>query len=112
MDALVGLIVVIEFKWGVPKIRGTILGVPIVGNIVFWGLYWGPLVLGNYQLVQKSSFPFPARHWGRPSAEVLAPPTPRPNPSFFGLRVYDLGYPQSLHPNLWRISESPKTQNR
>ena len=27
---------------GFPKIRGTILGVPI-RIIVFWGLYWGPL---------------------------------------------------------------------
>ena len=34
--------------WGVPKIRGTILGVPIIRIIIFWGLYWGPLLLGNY----------------------------------------------------------------
>ena len=34
--------------WGVPKIRGTILVVPIARNIVFSGLYWGPLILGNY----------------------------------------------------------------
>ena len=33
---------------GLPKIRGTILGAPIVRTIVYWGLYWGPLVLGNY----------------------------------------------------------------
>ena len=26
---------------GFAKIRGTILGVPITRNIVFWGLYWG-----------------------------------------------------------------------
>ena len=32
--------------WGFPKIRGTLLGVPIV----FWGLYWGPLNLGNYHI--------------------------------------------------------------
>ena len=30
--------------WGLPKIRGTILGVPIIRTIVFWGLYWGPLI--------------------------------------------------------------------
>ena len=30
-----------------PIIRGTLLGVPITRIIVFWGLYWGPLVLGN-----------------------------------------------------------------
>ena len=35
-----------------PKIRGTFLGVPIIRNIVFWGLYWGPLILGNYHTFQ------------------------------------------------------------
>ena len=30
--------------WGFPKIRGTFLGVPIIRSIVFWGLYWGPLI--------------------------------------------------------------------
>ena len=34
--------------WGFPKIRGTILGVPIIRTIVLSGLYWGPLNLGNY----------------------------------------------------------------
>ena len=34
--------------WGFPKIRGTILGVPIIRTIIFWGLYWGPIILGNY----------------------------------------------------------------
>ena len=33
--------------WRFPKIRGTSLGVPIIRTIVFWGLYWGPLILGN-----------------------------------------------------------------
>ena len=33
---------------GFPKIRGTMLGVPIIRIIVYWGLYWGPLILGNY----------------------------------------------------------------
>ena len=33
--------------WGFPKTRGTILGVPIIRTIVYWGLYWGPLILGN-----------------------------------------------------------------
>ena len=36
--------------WGFPKIRGTLLGVPIIRTIVFWGLYWGPLILGNYHI--------------------------------------------------------------
>ena len=33
--------------WRFPKSRGTFLGVPIIRTIVFWGLYWGPLILGN-----------------------------------------------------------------
>ena len=37
-------------KWEFPKIRGTLLGVPIIRIIVFWGLYLGPLILGNYQI--------------------------------------------------------------
>ena len=32
----------ISNTWGLPKIRGTILGVPITRTIIFWGLYWGP----------------------------------------------------------------------
>ena len=38
--------------WGFPKIRGTILGVPIIKSIVFGGLYWGPLILGNYHMLR------------------------------------------------------------
>ena len=38
------------FIWEFPKIRGTILEVPSIRVIVFWGLYWGPLILGNYRL--------------------------------------------------------------
>ena len=30
--------------WGFPKIRGTLLGVPIIRIIVFWGLHWGPII--------------------------------------------------------------------
>ena len=37
-------------KWRFPNIGGTILGVPIRRTIVFWGLYWGSLILGNYQI--------------------------------------------------------------
>ena len=37
--------------WGFPQIRGTSLGVPIIRIIVFWGLYWGPPILGNYHMV-------------------------------------------------------------
>ena len=38
--------------------RGTILGVPIIRIIVFGGLYWGPLILGNYRLRSGKSFAF------------------------------------------------------
>ena len=31
-----------------PKIRGTFLGAPVIRILVFWGLYWGPPILGNY----------------------------------------------------------------
>ena len=37
--------------WGFPTIRGTFVEVPIIRTIVFWGLYWGPLVLGNYSTI-------------------------------------------------------------
>ena len=33
---------------GFPKFRGTFWGVPIIRIIVLWGLYWGPLIFGNY----------------------------------------------------------------
>ena len=36
--------------WKFPKIRGTFLGVPIIKTILFGGLYWGPLILGNYHI--------------------------------------------------------------
>ena len=36
---------------GFPKIRGTLLGVPIIRILVFWGLYWGPLILGSMEII-------------------------------------------------------------
>ena len=33
-----------------PRIRGTFVGVPIIGIIIYLGLYWGPLILGNYHI--------------------------------------------------------------
>ena len=36
--------------FGFPKIRGAFLVVPIIRIIIFWGLDWGPLTLGNYQM--------------------------------------------------------------
>ena len=38
--------------WALPNIKGTLLGVPIIRTIIFWGLYWGPLVLGNYHMLE------------------------------------------------------------
>ena len=55
-----GCIGFIEFYWvvlgylGVPKIRGTILGVPMIRTIVFWSLYWGPPIWGNYHILFTS----------------------------------------------------------
>ena len=43
--------------WGFPKIRGTFLGVPIIRTIVFWSLYWGTLILGNYHLWSLEGMP-------------------------------------------------------
>ena len=40
--------------WWLPKIMGTFLGVPIIRTIVFWGLYWGAPVLGNYHMNMRS----------------------------------------------------------
>ena len=35
---------------GFPEISGTILGVPTLRTIVFWSLYWGSPILGNYHV--------------------------------------------------------------
>ena len=42
---------------GFPIIMGTFLGAPIIRIIVFWGLYWGSLILGNYHLGDSSLSP-------------------------------------------------------
>ena len=44
--------------WGLgfPKIKGTILGVPIIRTIVFWSLCRGPLILGKYRLGLKEAW--------------------------------------------------------
>ena len=39
--------------WGFPKIMGTIIRVPIIRIIIFWGLHWGPPILGNYHMKIK-----------------------------------------------------------
>ena len=43
----------IQGIWEFSKIRCTILGFPIIRSIVFWCLYWGPLILGNYHVSKK-----------------------------------------------------------
>ena len=42
--------ILVVYNLGIfPKIIGIPLWVvPIIRTIVFWGLYWGPLNLGNY----------------------------------------------------------------
>ena len=35
---------------GFPTVRVPFLGIPIIRIIVFWCLYWVPLILGNYQI--------------------------------------------------------------
>ena len=46
-SARVRLGVMVAVIWGIPKIRGTFLGVPILRTIIVWRLYWGPLIFGN-----------------------------------------------------------------
>ena len=41
----------LALTWGFPKTRGTILEVLILRIIAFWGLYWGPPILGNYHML-------------------------------------------------------------
>ena len=55
--------------WGFPKIRGTILGVPIIRIIVYWVLYWDPPILGNYHvcctILSDRGVPSPLMTWHR-----------------------------------------------
>ena len=36
---------------------GTFLRVSIIRTIVYLGLYWGPLILGNYHIVTTKKVP-------------------------------------------------------
>ena len=40
--------------WGLPKIRGTLLGFLVIRMIISWGLYSGPPILGNYHMTLGS----------------------------------------------------------
>ena len=37
--------------WGFPRIRGTVLEIPIIKMAVLGGLDWGPFILGKYRVV-------------------------------------------------------------
>ena len=51
---LIGFRVGLGFRaWVFPRMVGTLLGVPVVRSIAFWGLCWGSLILGNYLLVRN-----------------------------------------------------------
>ena len=58
-DQLRDIILVVEAGkviWYCSKIRGTFSKVPIIRIIVFWGLYWGPLIQGNYHILLMEYF--------------------------------------------------------
>ena len=37
-------------QMGVSQNYGYLFGGPIIRIIVYWGLYWGPPILGSYQI--------------------------------------------------------------
>ena len=39
-----------EYNGGYPKLGVPFLGVVIIRTIVYWGLCWGTLILGNYHV--------------------------------------------------------------
>ena len=39
-----------EDTWEFPKTRVPFWGVPIIRTILYWGLCWGTLILGNYHI--------------------------------------------------------------
>ena len=46
----------LEVYGGFPKLGRTILRVPIIRIMPYWGLYWGPIIYGNYHIgVQRKS---------------------------------------------------------
>ena len=100
--------------WGFPKIGGTFLGVPIIRTIVFWGLYLGPSILGNYHLAGGGK--------GRNSAQVATksaqekPPGPtlkrEGQEGHFSVCVASWpGQPSAeQHPHLHSVSKEPERQ--
>ena len=68
-------------KWGFPKVRGTILGVPIIKLRIFWGPYWGPL----FRETTKWKFPKIGRPQHRcQTAIILFMGTPKKFPLILG----------------------------
>ena len=44
---LVGCLAASQLTGGFPKVGVPFWGFPIIRTIVYWGLYWGTLILGN-----------------------------------------------------------------
>ena len=42
-----------SYTWRFPKIRDTLLGVPIIRTIVYWGLYLGYLNFGKLRPIHE-----------------------------------------------------------
>ena len=84
-------------KWVFPKIRGTFLGAPIMRIIIFWGLYWGPLILGNYQVPQHDFTKLPPSHCPRSLCPRRSGRTTAPGRLAGNLRFAGLG-PRMVHP--------------
>ena len=70
---------------GDANIRGSILDVPRIRFIVFWGLHWGPPVWGNYYIDLRARG---SRVW---SFGIRSPRT-IPRRFLLGFRVWVLGF--------------------
>ena len=75
---------------GVSQIRGTLLGDPIIRIIVYWGLYRGPPILGNYHIRSGQGLGLGVKH----SA---------PNALYIHIYVY----PEPLYPGSSTVSHPP-----
>ena len=74
---------------GVSQIRGTLLGDPIIRIIVYWGLYRGPPILGNYHIRSGQGLGLGVKH-SAPNA----------------LYIYIYVYPEPLYPGPSTVSPS------
>ena len=88
-------------KLGVP-----FLGVSIIRTIIFWGLNWGPLILGNYQLRKEVNCFGPGL-----KSEVLAVNIPHPRSSFrTGLFCTSGGLEAHISRSRNRVGETPNLE--